>query len=305
MAIALCYAACALIWGTTWFVIRESIAGFPPHLALAMRFTIAAVILWFAASLRRQTWPGKRQIRLLVLAGVCNGLNYLAIYGAEEQLPGGLMAVLYGTTPLCTGLAAHALGMERIARGDVVAAVVALAGVAVISWDQLAIDRDHWVHVAMAAAAVVASVAYLILVKRSTRDVHPIRSTMIFLGITAIASWVPALPEVSDATWPPPVQPTLATLYLAVFGSVIAFLCYFYLLKRVSLILANSLVLVQPLIALAIDAAFEHRAELSVRSYVGAVITLLGIAGGWAYRARRPHVLSTSPSTAASAATTR
>ena len=85
--------------------------------------------------------------------------------------------------------------------------------------------------------------------------------------------------------WPPPLRPSVATLYLALFGSVAAFACYFYLVKHVSLMTANSLVLVQPVIALLLDAALEREARLAPLAWVGAAIVLCGVAVNVLWRA--------------------
>ena len=111
------------------------------------------------------------------------------------------------------------------------------------------------------------------------------------LSVAAIAlvSWVAAVPELDQLPWPPPARATLATLYLALLGSVVAFGCYFYLLTRVSLMVGASLVLVQPLIAIGVDAAFERKASLGPVTWLGVAITLVGVAVNLAAKARAAH----------------
>ena len=70
----------------------------------------------------------------------------------------------------------------------------------------------------------------------------------------------------------------MALLYLAVFGSVITFALYLYLLRRMSVTAASTLVFVEPVLALLIDAGFEREIRLGARSYAGAAVTLLGVA---------------------------
>jgi drug/metabolite transporter (DMT)-like permease len=103
-------------------------------------------------------------------------------------------------------------------------------------------------------------------------------STAIFLAVTAIVLGVVALVAREPVPWPPPTVPTLALVYLAIMGSVVAFLVYFWLLDRTSLVTTSTLVFVYPLVALAIDAAFEHSITLGPRAYLGVAITLGGLA---------------------------
>jgi drug/metabolite transporter (DMT)-like permease len=290
--VALAYVICAVIWGTTWFVIREStpVGGFPPYLGCALRFTVAAVILWalVAVGVGRPLPRGAR-LGWLCAAGAINGVSYTLVYTAERQpggLPGGLMAVLFGTIPLLTAVAATVLRIERITSAQVAGAVVSLVGIALISFDRIALGGGQGVELAAALGAVVCSVGYAILLKRGMQGVAPIGATTVFLTVTAAVSWVFGAPELGAMPWPMPLGPTLATLYLAVLGSVVAFAAYLYLLKHVSLMIASSLVLLQPVIALVVDALFERRVTLARLSYVGIAITLSGVLVSWVVKLR-------------------
>lgn len=67
-------------------------------------------------------------------------------------------------------------------------------------------------------------------------------------------------------------------MYLAVIGSVVAFLAYFWLLGRTGLVLTSTLVFAYPLVAIVTDALFERSVPLTPRAYLGAAITLGGLA---------------------------
>ena len=103
-------------------------------------------------------------------------------------------------------------------------------------------------------------------------------STTIFLAVTAVVLGGVALGTRTTVPWPPPVAPTVALLYLAVVGSVGAFLLYFWLLGRTGLQVTSTLVFVFPLIAMITDALFERELPLTARAYAGAAITLGGLA---------------------------
>jgi drug/metabolite transporter (DMT)-like permease len=70
---------------------------------------------------------------------------------------------------------------------------------------------------------------------------------------------------------------------------VVTFVCYFYLLKRVTLMTASTLVLIQPVLALLVDALWEDEVRLVGRSYLGVAITFSGVAValGWKWRSAR------------------
>lgn len=273
------YAACAFIWGTTWFAIRVCIGpgGYGTYSALALRFAIATCVLLPIAA-RTRPWPSGRAWLPLVLAGVLDACGYLLVYVGEERISGGIAAVIYGTQPLVLALLLTATRMEPITRRHVIGAVVSIAGVAVLFWDRLDVSPRQAVGVLLVLGSVFVATSYSMIMKRHASRVPNVVATAIFLAITALVLGAIALVAGDAIPWPPPVKPTVALVYLAVIGSVVAFLCYFWMLDRTSLVVASTLVFVFPLVALATDAAFERAITLGARSYLGAAITLSGLA---------------------------
>ncbi len=277
-AVVAAYAACALIWGTTWYAIRVCLRGYPTYLALALRFAIAAAVL-VPLAVRSRPWPRGRAWLPFVVAGVLDAAGYLLVYLGERRISGGIAAVLYGTQPLVLALLLTATRMERLERRHIVGAVVSLCGVALLFRDRLDVSLEQAVGVVLVIASVVVSTTYSMIMKRyGGAGIGNLVATTIFLTVTALVLGVFALVAREPVPWPPPAMPTLALGYLAVVGSVVAFLCYFWLLDRTNLLVTSTLVFVFPLVALATDALFEREVTLDLQAYGGAAITLVGLA---------------------------
>ena len=270
------YLACAFIWGTTWYAIRVCIADYPTLAALALRFVIAVLIL-LPIAVRARPWPRGRAWVYLVLAGVLDAAAYLLVYLGEERVSGAVAAVLYGTQPLILAVLLTVARMERITRRHVIGAVVSLAGVTVLFLDRLDISAHQAVGVVMVIGSVVFATAYSMIMKRQSSSVHRVVSTTVFLGVTALVLSAVALVAQEPMPWPPPIEATTALLYLAIIGTVVAFLVYFWLLGKTSLLVTSTLVFVFPLVALVTDALFERELPLNGRAYLGVAITLLGL----------------------------
>jgi drug/metabolite transporter (DMT)-like permease len=278
--IMLAYLACAVIWGTTWFAIRISVGpgAFPPMLAAALRFTLATAVLaplaWWS-----RPWPQRGQWPWLVLAGGLDALGYALIYAGEREVPGGLAAVVFGTQPvILTGLLLLTR-LEAVRRVDIVSAVIALVGVAIIFADQVHVSAAQAVGMLMILGSVVVSTLYTMVIKRHAQQIHPLVSTTIFVGATAGFLWLAfGLSGEPLAPWPPTLGPTLALVYLAVAGTAIGFAAYFWLLSRISLVASNLLAFLLPIIALAVDALFESHVRLGGRAYLGVAVTLAAVA---------------------------
>lgn len=276
-AVPLAYIACALIWGTTWYAIRASREGFPLYVAVALRFAIATAIL-LPIALRARPWPKGRAWSYLVLAGVLDACAYMLVYLGEDRVPGGVAAVVYGTQPLILALLLAGTRMEPLTTKHLVGAFVSLAGVGVLALDRFDVSPSQALGVVLILGSVVVSTIYSMIMKRHGEGIPSLVATTIFLGVTAVVLGAVAIVAGDPVPWPPAPQPTAALLYLAIVGSVVAFLVYFWLLGRTSLVLTSTLVFVYPLVALAVDAAFERAITLGPRAYLGAAITLSGLA---------------------------
>jgi drug/metabolite transporter (DMT)-like permease len=280
---AVVYVACTLIWGTTWFAIRRCTGseGYPPFAGAALRFVIAGGVL---AALYALGWgrPGPRsprQLGALVLCGLFGAISYGLIYVGEQTISGGVAAVVYATFPLCTALIAGLSRVETVSRRAVAGSVIALAGVAVVFADRLQVSRAQGAGVLLVLASVVSSALYSIILKRVASDVHPLPATGVFLGTTAVALGIAApCVEHRPVPWPPPVGPTAALVYLAIVGSVLVFLAYFVLLRRVTLMTVATLAVLEPIVALTVDAVGEHDVVLPARGYAGIAVTIAGVA---------------------------
>ncbi|MCA9677237.1 MAG: DMT family transporter, partial [Myxococcales bacterium] len=206
--------------------------------------------------------------------------SYALVYLGEETVPGGLAAVLFGTQPLMLALLLTATGLERVRAASVVGALVSIAGVAVIFFDRQAVAPGQASGLMLVLGSVLLSALYSMIIKRAGDQIHPLVTTAVFLSVTAAALGVVVVGRgAAPVPWPPPTAPTVALAYLAVFGSVIAFGTYFWLIRRVSLMTSGTLVFVMPIVSLVVDAIWE-RERLGARTYAGIGLTLVGMAVG-------------------------
>ncbi len=278
---AVAYAVCALVWGTTWYAIRVCIGpgGYPSFLSAALRFTVAAAILGIAVALGLgRPRPDRRAFRWLVLCGLLNAAGYALVYRAEEEISGGVAAVLYGTMPLVTAAIARLTGTERMRPSAIGGALVGLAGIAVIFRDRMSMSAGQGLGVILVLGSVACASTFSVILKRHAARSSTLANTAVFLPATAAGLWaLRAAVERQPLPSPLPLAPTAALLYLAVLGSVVTFGAYFYLVRHATLATVTTLVLLEPIIALFVDALFEHRVRTGATTYVGAAITASGV----------------------------
>ena len=135
------FIGCCLIWGSTFLAIRIGNQSLPPEWAVTLRLALAAPLLALLVLIRRDRWPRGEALRAAILFGVFNfGVNLGLLYWGERVVPSGIAAVLYATVPLSTAFIAASLGVELLQKRKLVAAVVAIAGVATIFAGEMRLD---------------------------------------------------------------------------------------------------------------------------------------------------------------------
>jgi len=281
--VILAYTACALIWGTTWYAIRVCIGpqGYPTFPAAALRFTISSLVLavvWFFY--RKQIkQPTTRELFWITLAGLLSGVAYGLLYSAEEKIAGGLAAVLSATAPLIAAIMAMMTRTERLCKTTIYGSLVALVGVATVFHDRMQVSTAQASAVGILLFNAFLNSSSNVAMKHNAQQTAALASNTIFFLAAATTLWFTAV-AAGDCSIPSPlpVVPTIALIYLTLFGTLVAFACFFYLLRSTRLSNAMTLAFVTPIIALIVDAFWERNVTLTMESYVGIGIVLTGVA---------------------------
>jgi drug/metabolite transporter (DMT)-like permease len=270
------YAACVFIWGTTWLGIKFSLGGFPALTGAGIRFVLAGLFLYaLGAALRvdfRRNLPPLHLV--VVLAITMFGVNYALTYLAETHLASGLVAVLFGTMPFFIFGFAHVMVGERANRATIAGALVALAGVALIS---LVGDVRGDVLYVVAALVASASSGYANVYLKRFADEEPFATlppAMLLAGVVLTVSGL----AFEHTDWHRALAPApLASIaYLAICGSAIAFYLNHWLLQRIDSGVMGLSALMIPVLAVAVGAVFGGEV-LGVRDLIGALLVLLGV----------------------------
>lgn len=287
------YAACVLIWSTTWLGIKISLGGFGAITGAGLRFLIAGTFLYALAPLfgvdLRRTRPPLHLVA--VLATTMFGLNYALTYLAETHLASGLVAVIFGTMPFFVFGFAHVMVDEQADRNTILGALLALGGVATIS---LVGDVRGDVLYVLATLAAAASSAYANVYLKRYADAEPLATlppAMLLAGVVMAAFGLrfESL-DLHHALAPAPLG---ALVYLAVFGSAIAFYLNHWLLQRIDSGRMALSALMIPVLAVIVGAVFGHE-TLGVRDLVGAILVISGVSLSMSRRRARLAVITAS-----------
>ena len=285
-----------LIWGSTWLVIKVGYGGLGPLNVAGVRFAIAAAILTVIMPIVGARWPrGRSEWTLVLFVGVLLFLgDYGLIYWAEQYIDSGLTAILFGTFPLLTMTFAHVyVPGERLTRRKLAGGVAASLGVAALFGDRVRVDASNMGPMAAVIGATVCAAAANVAMKRHGSTLHSAALNASAMLIGALLLLTGAWISGEGIRLPPDAASWAAVAYLAIVGSVVAFLVYFSLLKAWTATAVSFFGVFTPAIALLLGAAVLHE-RLTMWSVAGAVLILGGVSAALTTsRAPAPRVVRT------------
>ncbi len=281
LGIPAAWVALCLIWSSTWLAIKVGLADLPPISFCAIRFVIASGVLLLICAGR---FPFPRRLRdywFLAFTGVLTfGVNYGLLFWGEQHVSSGLAAILQATIPTFGLIFAHfMLPTEPMRWERIAGAVLALGGVALICIKLLDFHglMAFWGGIAIVIGAATVAYANVVIKARDTRFVPAVMAAwqMLFalVPLLLVGFWTEGNPL--HFHWTRLAVGCL--LYLALVGSVLAFLLFYWLLNRVAVTNLLTISLITPPLAVAFGWLVAGE-TLSRWSLLGAVLVLLGVA---------------------------
>lgn len=254
------YIALCLIWGSTWLGVHIVVEYLPPFLAAALRFLAAAALLFIWVLIRRPVWPrGAREWNaIFVLGFTVIGVPYALQFWAQQYVTSSMTAVLFSALPLTVALLTPLMMHRTVPRQSVQAMLVAFAGLLLLLSSNLRLgSRPFWGAVAV-LVAMCGSAWSAVYAKLRLRGVDPVASTAMQLFIGAVGlSWATwALESHRHALWSRTA--VYALLFLATFGSAIAFAIYYWLLQHMQPYQLSTINMVIPVVAVLEGSLLAH-----------------------------------------------
>jgi drug/metabolite transporter (DMT)-like permease len=269
------FVACCLIWGSTFLAIRIGNQSLPPEWAATLRLILAAPLLTLVVMIRHDRWPRGEALKAAILFGVFNfGVNLGLLYWGERVVPSGIAAVLYATVPLSTAFIAAGMGVEHLQRRKLIAAVVAIGGVATIFAGEMRLDVPFEGLIAIFLAATAASLSSVFLKRApqpsvfSTNAIGAVAGAVICLGASVVLGEDRSIPTTVAAWWP--------VIYLTLAGSLGAYVIWTWLVGHWSVTSASYVGVVVPVIAVILGAIVLQETR-SPETYVGAAIVVAAV----------------------------
>lgn len=279
--LALVYTMVVLIWSTTPLAIKFSVESldFIQAVALRMWFSLAlCIVLLKCFSIKFVSTPYAWYVYASGVLAICGAM--LCVYFAAQVLSSGLIAVVWGLTPIVVSVYSYfLLPQQGLNKNSVLSMLMGVAGLYVIFAHDIQLGSGVFFSLlALLLGVNLHSVSSVMLQlnKGQRQKLHPLVQTTGALILAApiyVVLWLlfaEALPSNVSFT------SISATLYLSVFGSVIGFVGYFYLLNNLSAASVALVTLITPVLALVLGASLAGEV-LSARIFYGSSLIMLGL----------------------------
>ena len=279
MSVPLSYITVILIWTTTPLAIKWSSEGTGFVFAVSSRMLLGAVLAMLLALVMRLDIPWhKSAIKTYLFSGLGITVSMMFVYWAAQYIPSGWISLIFGLSPIITGLLMFVVhGENEFTKDKLLGLFLGLAGLAVIFTTGFALSAKALMGLVAVLLSTVIYSLTAIKVKQHSDGIPALTVTaagLVFAVPVYSMSWYfldGELPETIAS------RAGMSILYLAFFGSVIGFALFFYILKHVSASRVSLITLVTPVLALLLG-RYLNDEPLTVEIVAGALMILAGLA---------------------------
>lgn len=273
----------SLIWGSTWFVIRDQISLVPPSWSVTYRFAVAGIGMFLLALIMRLPLKMDKQgVGWTVVLGLMQfALNFNFVYAAEHHITSGLVAVLFALLIIPNALLGKWWMGRNIGTSFLIGSFIATAGVALLMLQEYRVAPVGGTEVLIGMALTLVGVLCA-----SVSNVLQVQPHVARFPTITILAWSMLWGVLFNATWswinhgPPIFDPRPAylggVLYLGIIGSVVTFPLYFGLIREIGPGKAAYTSVLIPVVAMLLSTLFEGYAWTTL-AMGGAGLATIGL----------------------------
>ncbi|MFK4205348.1 DMT family transporter [Acinetobacter junii] len=278
----LLYALVVVIWGTTWIAITlQQQSEISTTVAVFWRFFISAIVLFAFVVMSRKLQKLATHDHLFCLLQACCifGFNFVCFYYAVQYISSGLEAVIFSMAVIFNTINAKVFFAQQISSRFYPAALFGLFGIIALFWHDVmgtTLNSNTLMGIGLCILGTYGfSLGNMISTRHQKQglDIFTTNAYAMLYGslLMALISWFKHdnfFPSMSGSS-------VSALLYLAIFGSVIGFTAYFYLVGRIGAGKAAYSTLLFPLVALVISTIWEGY-HWQTNAVIGVILILCG-----------------------------
>lgn len=280
LKIIIIFSLICIAWGSTWGVIKLGLESLTPFISAGLRFTLASILIFTIMKIRTiQIQRDRNSLKLyLIMAFGSFVVPFALVYWAEQFVPSGLASVLFAVYPFFVVLFTYlAIPSETIGWRRILGIVFGFCGIVTIFYDGLNVNFNLyiWGMTAILVSAIMQA-GIAVMLKKYGHHLHPLSMNFIPMLLAGISMILIGLIGEDKHKIAFDAKAIFSIIYLAAVGTVLTFTSYYWLLKRISVIMLSLIAFITPIIALFIGWLLFHE-KLSSRVLFGSILVLTGL----------------------------
>jgi drug/metabolite transporter (DMT)-like permease len=292
-----------VVWGSTYLGIAIAVESIPPFLMASSRFLIAGIVMLSAVAIVRRgalIRPTAAQLRdCFIVGALLMGGGMGAVAWGEQTVPSGIAALLIALMPAWVAIFSRVFIHERLPLAATIGIGIGMAGVAILVWPSIAMDGD--LDPAGIVALLISPICWaggsVFAAHRASLPRDPFVTTglQMFSGAIVLGAAALATGELAgfsiDAVTP---ESWSALVYLTIFGSLIAFTAYAWVLRHAPLPVIATYAFVNPVVAVILGTLILNE-PLTPRTIVAGAVIVFAVALIITARSRMPSGAGRAP----------
>jgi drug/metabolite transporter (DMT)-like permease len=275
------YALTVAIWGSTWLAIEFQLGAVAPDVSVFYRFALAATLLitWCVARGRKLKFAPSVHLRFMAMGLLMFCLNYLLTYYAQVHITSALAAIAFTAMLWMNMIFARLFFGVRSGNRAIAGSLLGIVGIVIIFYPQVSevslSDSTMFGFLLALTGATLASLGNMVSQEAQLRGYPIVESNAWGMTYGALFTGTIVLVGNSQFTFDWSASYVISLLYLAVFGTIIAFGAYLTLLGRIGAHKVGYAVVLFPVIAVMLSVVFEGM-PLSPSLLLGVAMVLSG-----------------------------
>lgn len=278
--IVLAYILICLIWGSTWIAIKMGLDTLTPMFAIGLRLMIASVILFSIIRIKKiELLTDTQSLKLYLFMSIFSYIiPFTLVYWAEQFVPTGLTSVLFAIFPFWVIIFSRIVfPQEKVGMFKLFGVILGFIGIAVIFKDELSFDFGNSTLglIAIIISAIMQG-GVAVVIKKYGKKINPVSINFIPFLVTGIVLLPVGFIFEDNSILAYSNNALFSILYLSTVGTVVVFTVYYWLLKRINVVILSLSSFITPIIAILLGWFFLNE-KLNSNHFVGSSLVLIGI----------------------------
>ncbi|AFN73389.1 DMT superfamily drug/metaboltie permease [Melioribacter roseus P3M-2] len=274
------YILICIIWGSTWLAIRLGLDSIDPIISVGIRFLLASGFIYFLMKFNDvELQVDKKSVKIyLMLAFFSFIIPFGLVYWAEQFIPSGLASILFAIMPFGVIIFSRLMmPQNRVGLSQLAGVALGFAGIVIIFSENIHIEITNYLWGMIAVLVSSMMQAFIaVAMKKHGGHLHPLSMNFLPLLIAGIVLIPIAFIFETPSRWIFDAKSVGSILYLAFFGTVVTFTTYYWLLKRMNVVILSLSAFITPIIAVVLGWLILDE-YFSQRVIMGSSLVLIGI----------------------------